>query len=260
MSHEVLVVIAVINAVATIFLWRQMGTKASRPLRLNKKAEDAVWRSEPIVPRHDPPKLVGGGFPLANDVDRAFFEDFKEFADVVNWSLADRFTPSPFRLQELPGGTVSIPYVPDGSMDPIPGRCFALFHNQTCVGRLEIMPSYNYTTETPLLNTYVRIDRARLLGFRILTDFLWTIADHVSDGGHTGNRRSVIWETIQYAMTEAMWSKYTIDYSPFMDEDLDFGELNVSFDGSAAFFIERRGAWLKTGAANKANVGIAPNS
>jgi hypothetical protein len=61
-------------------------------------------------------------------------------------------------------------------MDPIPGRCFALYHNQTRVGRPEIMPSYNYTTETPQLNTYVRIDSARLLGFRTLTDFLWAIA------------------------------------------------------------------------------------
>ena len=251
MKDWVLVTVVWINAIATILLWRRMATKASQPLRLNKKAEEAVWHSEPVVPRHDAPKVVGGGLPLVDDIDKAFFEDFKEFADVVNWSLADKFTPSPFRLQELPDGTVSIPYVPDGSMDPIPGRCFALFHNQTRVGRLEIKPSYDYTIETPQLNTYVRIDRARLLGFRTLTDFLWTIADHVSDRGQMSDRRSVIWETIQYAMTETLWSKYTVDYSPFIDEDLDFGELNLRFDGSAEFYIERRGAWLKTARANR---------
>jgi hypothetical protein len=42
MSYEVLVVIAVINAIATILLWRQVATKASQPLRLNKKAENCL--------------------------------------------------------------------------------------------------------------------------------------------------------------------------------------------------------------------------
>jgi hypothetical protein len=214
MSYEVLVVIAVINGIATILLWQQVAAKANQRLRLNKKAEDAVWRSEPIEPRHDPPKVVGGGFPLANDVDRAFFEDFKEFADVVNWSLADKFTPSPFRLQDMPDGTVSIDYIPDGRMDPIPGRCFALYYNQTRVGRLEIHPRYNYTTETPQVYTSAQIDKARLIGSRTLTGFLSAIADHISDRGQMGDRRREIWETIQYALTETLWNKYLVEYSP----------------------------------------------
>jgi hypothetical protein len=35
-----------------------MATKASRPVGLKKKAAKALWHSDPIVPRHDPPKVL----------------------------------------------------------------------------------------------------------------------------------------------------------------------------------------------------------
>jgi hypothetical protein len=260
-SYEVLVVIVAINAVATLSLWRQMANKVSRPTGLNKKAAKALYESAPIVPRHDPPKVVGGGFPLVNDIDRAFFADFKEFADVVNWLLADKYVASRFRLQDLPDGTVSIDFVPDGNSDPIPGRCFALYYNQTRVGRLEIHPSYNYTTETPQVYTSVQIDWARLLGYRTLTDFLTIIADHVT--GHDGRSegRLAARQSIERALMETLWNKYGISpYDRFFDEDLDWGELNVSFAGSADWYIARRTAWHKTSAKNGANAGPSPKA
>jgi hypothetical protein len=86
MSYEVLVVIVAINAISTLSLWRMMAT---RPARLNKKGAKSLWHSDPIVPRHDPPKFVGGAFSsLASDDDKALFLSFQEFADVVNWWLA----------------------------------------------------------------------------------------------------------------------------------------------------------------------------
>jgi hypothetical protein len=109
MSYEVLVAIVAINAIMTLSLWRMMATKASRPAGLNKKAAKALWHSDPIVPRHDPPKVVGGDFPsLADEADRVFFDDFKEFADVVNWWFADKYVGSRFRLQELSDGNVRL--------------------------------------------------------------------------------------------------------------------------------------------------------
>ena len=109
MSFEVLATIVVINAVVTISLWRQIARKANRHAGLNKKAATALWRSDPIVPRHDPPKTAGGEYSsLAHDVDQLFFVDFRDFADVVNWWLADEFTKSRFRLQDLPDGDLSL--------------------------------------------------------------------------------------------------------------------------------------------------------
>jgi hypothetical protein len=103
MSYEVLVAIVAINAIMTLSLWRMMATKASRPAGLNKKAAKALWHSDPIAPRHDRPKVVGGNFPsLVDDADRRFFDDFKDFVDVVNWWLADKYVASRFRLQDLP--------------------------------------------------------------------------------------------------------------------------------------------------------------
>jgi terminase small subunit-like protein len=68
-----------------VSLWRKVATKSNVGPTLNKKVAAALWRSEPIAPKHNPPKAAGGKFlSLARDVDRQFFADFKEFADVVN--------------------------------------------------------------------------------------------------------------------------------------------------------------------------------
>jgi hypothetical protein len=89
-TYDVLIIIVVINAVATILLWRKVASKSSRGPKLNKKGATALWRSDPIVPRHDPPKIAGGEFSsLARESDRHFFADFKDFADVINWWLAE---------------------------------------------------------------------------------------------------------------------------------------------------------------------------
>lgn len=77
MSYEVLVTLAVINAIATILLWRKVASgKINERPRLKKKAATALWRSGPIVPRHNPPKAVDS----VRDTDRLFFADFKDFA------------------------------------------------------------------------------------------------------------------------------------------------------------------------------------
>lgn len=254
MSYEVIVAIVAINAVATLSLWRQVANKVNRPTGLNKKAAKALWQSGPMVPRHNPPKVVGGDFPsLVDDKDKAFFADFKEFADVVNWFLADMHVGSRFRLQELPDGHVRLNIAYDSG--PIAGRCFAVYYNQTRVGRLEIHPSYKYAADTPEVHTSVEIDWSRFLAYRTLTDFLWTIADHIDHPGPTVDRTAAR-QSIQNALTETLWGKYQITQSDrFLDQDLDWGDLNVIFHGSADWYIRRRDAWHKTGAANKTEAG-----
>ena len=151
MSYEVLVAIVAINAIMTLSLWRMMATKADRPGGLNKKAAKALWHSDPIVPRHNPPIPGGGYSSLHSDEDKAFFFDFQEFADVTNRWLA---TPdSRFRLQELPDDHLRL-NVPDDQ--PVFGRSFAIYYNQSPVGRLELCPSYRgYTSETSEVSTSV---------------------------------------------------------------------------------------------------------
>lgn len=98
MSYDILVYIVVLNAIATVWIFlglRHMDfVKANRPARLHKGAAKLLWRSEPILPQHDPPKRP---FSLT-DANGVFFQDFKEFADGVNRFLADNYVASRFRL------------------------------------------------------------------------------------------------------------------------------------------------------------------
>jgi len=52
MTFEILAIIVIINAVATIELWRRA---ARQPEKLKKKFRDDLWRGKPITPKHEPP-------------------------------------------------------------------------------------------------------------------------------------------------------------------------------------------------------------
>jgi hypothetical protein len=238
MISEVLIIIVVINAVVTLSLWRKVASKSGRHPKLNKKAAVALWRSDPIIPKHDPPKTAGGKFSsLADDIDRKFFADFKAFADVVNWWLADEFRASRFRLQDLPAGDLTLDV--DVSHGPTLGRSFAIYYNQTRMGRLEITSSHEYTTENPEVYTSIEIDWARFLGFEELTEFLGDIALHVTRSESDVRRNAQ--QNIQSALARTLWDNYRI--SPLDDPDFEqWGELTVSFHGTALFYIDRRDA------------------
>jgi hypothetical protein len=241
MSYEILTAIVVINAIVTFSLWQQIATRANRGPRPNKKAAKSLWDSDPIVPRHDPPKVAGGRWSsVADDEDRAFFSDFKEFGDIANrLLLRDGLR---FRLQELPDGNMSLFA---GDDHPVPGRCFALFYNQTRLGGLEIFPSYGYTSEVPAVHAGVRIDWSRFLGFEELTHFLQTIANLVSNPRPDSDEYIAARRAIQSAVTETLWGNYRI--LQYDDPDFeDWGELNVMFEGPAEKYIRIR----KTAATN----------
>lgn len=71
MSFELLAVIVALYVMATIALWR---TGARTPPRPKKEFINALMRSEPITPKHEPPIVAGGQFAsLAGDDDRRFF-------------------------------------------------------------------------------------------------------------------------------------------------------------------------------------------
>jgi hypothetical protein len=240
MSYEVLAFIAVINALVTLSLWRRVSSKANRGPSLNKKAAKALWRSDPIVPKHDPPRVAGGQFSsLVDEEDRQFFADFRDFADVMNWWLSGEYTASGFRLQDLPDGDRRLDV--DYNDGPTLGRCFAIYHGQTRVGRLEISPGIDYKAALPAVYTSVQIDWARFFGYVELTEFLEATAWHVTTGNPNNDDYRDSKLSINSALTRTMWDTYRVSELDQPD-DQDWGELSLSFHGTASCYILRRDA------------------
>jgi hypothetical protein len=120
------------------------GLPPRKPQRPKKKFIKALRHSKPIVPKHQSPKAIGEKFEsLVQAKDKAFFNDFKQFANVVNWWLSDPHVGGPWRLQELPDTDLVL----HGSFDhgPTFGRRYAIFHNQVRLGELEVEPIYGST-------------------------------------------------------------------------------------------------------------------
>jgi hypothetical protein len=177
----------------------------------------------------------------------------------VNWWFADKYVPSRFRLQDLPDSDVRLNIHYDG---PVAGRCFAVYYNQTRIGRVEIHPGLpDYTTQTPHVYTSVQINWSRLLGYRTITEFLDLIALHVTNPSVKSDEYVSARQGIQAALTETLWANYGIsefDRVFANEEDMDWGELNVRFDGAAERYIMRRGIWPKNAATNKIDAASAP--
>jgi hypothetical protein len=244
MSYEALVAVVVINAVMTV--WLAVGlrrvnlTKANRSIPPHKKAAKLLWRTGPIVPRHDPPQIDLGRFKgnLFERAYRDFFVDFKDFADVVNWQLAgkyganadvvywreaDKGVASCFRLQDVPNDDVGII---DRRSGPTPGRSFRVYCNHAPIGWLEIEPSMlDYTTEFPQVRTDVEINGPRLISYGALAKFLWTIADFVTDIDTRSESRIASRRIIETALAETLWN-----YE-------DMGTLVVRFGGRAERYV-----------------------
>jgi hypothetical protein len=145
----------------------------------------------------------------------------------------------------------------------VAGRCFAVYYNQTRIGRLEIHPAYKYTTETPQVYTSVQIEWSRFLGYRTITGFLDIIASHVTDPNPKSDEYANARQGVRTALMEMLWSKYSIsefDRVFANEEDMGWGELNMRFDGAAEWYFTRRNAWQKTAATNKVEAASAPSA
>ena len=67
-----------------------------------------------------------------------------------------------------------------------------------------------YTTQTPYVYTSVQIDWSRFLGYRTITEFLDSIASHVTNPNPKSDEYVSARQGIQAALTEMLWSKYAI--------------------------------------------------
>jgi hypothetical protein len=249
MMFETLVyIIVLVNLGLTIELWRRA---ARRPEKLKKKFLKRLFESKPITPKHQPPPLkvdTPGVFGKEKKTElMQFFSDFAEFANVVNWWLADPYVGSPWRLQELPEVDMSL----HGNFDsgPIYGRSYEIFHNQERLGTLEISPGSQYSAESPKVITHIQFDVVRIFSFDAIRTFLTHIAQHTCDFRPGTKEYFEAQQAIDRAMTEVLWqisqvSRFGLDFGE------DHGEINLRLDGTATWYVGRRdceafrkGAW-----------------
>jgi hypothetical protein len=177
---EMLTIAVLLNAGATITLWQRA---ARRPEKLKKSFRNRLWESKPITPKHEPPPPLKQDTWSVREQDLQFFSDFEDFANVVNWWLADPDVhppERPWRLQELPTSEL-LKLGPHDS--PSYGRTYAVFHNQVRVGEIEIKPHWEYSSQNPRVEVHVELDWVRLLALGTIRSFLIDIAQHVSETG-----------------------------------------------------------------------------
>ena len=234
MTFDVLAIIVFLNVMATITLWREA---ARRPPTPKKKVIAALLHSEPIAPKHQPPKTIGEKFPsLITEEDRLFFDDFEDFAAVVNWGLADE----PWRLQEQPDTELRL-----GGISDMPdfGRRYAIFHNQVRVGTLEVSAALSYEVENRDVHATIELNWVRLLAFNTVVGFLTDIAKLVSDPDPNSKEYLQTHLGIIYALTRVMWQ--TQEISEFGMDGEDWGELGLQINGSASHYFVGREALRK---------------
>jgi hypothetical protein len=170
-----------------------------------------------------------------------FFDDFEDFANVVNWWLADRDHEGPWRLQELPDTELKLVF----SDMPDFGRRYDIFHQQVRIGTLEVSPNPRYSFENPVVRGQIEIDWVRLLSFATLTTCLHAIALHICDPDPNSREYVQASSAVTGALLHALWDAYEID-----DFNLEpgFGKLELHLNGSALWYVERRYALRGQGA------------
>jgi len=232
MEFELFLIFLVVIAATTALLSEVARLPAKKP---KKKLLKRLLHSKPVPPKHQPPSPLKEGKEGITRGVQQFFADFEDFADVVNWWLADPHVAGPWRLQELPDAELSL----DVSGSPTYGRRYAIFHNQERLGTLEVSDFF-YRTEAPRVITRLRLDYVRLLSFDAVQNFLSAIALHTCDASPNSKEYSQATQAIDRAMTEVLWQTQQI--STFGMNGKDWGKLDVRLDGTAGWYFERRQA------------------
>jgi hypothetical protein len=238
-SFQILTIVVFVTAGATIELWQRA---ARRPEKLKKKFLKRIFDTKPITPKHEPPprevETPGVFGKKAKTELMQFFNDFEDFANVVNWWLAEEYNQRPWRLQELP--KVDLSLHGDFTHGPRYGRSYAIFHNQERLGALEISPGLKYSAESPQIITHVELESVRVLPFDTIRTFLTDIALHTCDFDRGTEEYFQAQQAIDRAMTEALWqmnqvSRFGLD---FVGDD--YGEIHLRLDGTATWYVGRR--------------------
>jgi hypothetical protein len=243
MTFEILAIIVFLNVAATITLWR---TAARRPEKLKKKFLNRLWHGKPITPKHEPPRPLEDVWTVRKAAWLQFLSDFGDFANVVNWWLAD-LHQGPWRLQELPESELS--KLAENS--PAYGRRYAVFHNQARLGEIEVEPDSRYSTQDPRVRVHIQLNSVRLLTHRTIRSFLTDIALHISEyhPGTIGYLQTN--QQIDLALTDVLWKAQEISQFGGMGDYPGYGEIEVELSGLASFYLGRRPAWRNQAAKAK---------
>lgn len=146
-------------------------------------------------------------------------------------------------MQALPDGDLRLNVEFSGG--PSLGRCYAIFHNQVQLGKLEISPGYPYSAETPNVFTEIELESVRLLSFENITDFLGAIAMHVCNSKQKSDENSDLHQAIADAVMKALWQTQQITEYANLDGQ-DWGDLELHLRGVAPrWYFNRREALLK---------------
>jgi hypothetical protein len=191
-----------------------------------KKWIDGLRFGNPIEPVHEKSK----GFPKDGwgvfEGDHLFFEDFAEFADLMNkW-----FAEDPWRLQEQ--ANTDWPGMTDG---PSHGRRYSIFYNQHRVGQLaikaSILPVYSHAE--PDVMALVEINHARLLPYGQLSGLHGALIHHLtSPEVYKEEQRAFL-----SSMLKAVWGLGRGGSAP---TPLEFTELEFRISGSASTYLRQR--------------------
>jgi hypothetical protein len=230
MNYDFLTILIVITALATFAVWRSVNRPKYKQLK--KKFRKALWESAPIEPKHNKPKFKGLSYSVGEG-ETKFFYEFDDFADVMNWYLAD---DASWRLQELPDTEVGT-----AATGPMFGRTYAVFYNQIEVGKLEIHPFSYYGKEERTVTTHLKLDWVRLLAYDRLMAFLTGLASHVVDLDKQTGEYAAATNAINAAMAKALWDNYRISSFDLPDnEDVNWGELELYLRGTPTWYFGRR--------------------
>jgi hypothetical protein len=238
---QLLWIAVLLNASATITLWQRA---ARRPEKLKKKFLNRLWKGKPITPKHEPPPpLKADTRGVTNELQ--FSSDFEDFAEVVNSWLADPHTyphGKPWRLQEFPNSDLVALW---GTSGAVYCRTYAVFHNQVRIGKIEITPDWEYSTQDPRVLVHVELHWVRLLDFGTIRGFLIDIAAYLSSKPRSKLEWLQTIQKIDLALLGVLWETQEISQFKFKMDEPSHGEIKVTLDGLGSFYFERREAWRK---------------
>jgi hypothetical protein len=105
-----------VNVVITIALWLEARRRPPQPKLKRKFVKQLLGISlEPITPKHQPPKTFSGG-----SKDQPFFDDFADFANVVNQGLAEEAAGGCKNCQRLASAYIATCSATGGADAPRP--------------------------------------------------------------------------------------------------------------------------------------------
>jgi hypothetical protein len=212
-----------------------------RPEELKQEFLDALLRSEPITPKNRPPPPLTKDLPWIREDDIKFFNDFEDFADVINWwmnrdnwkDIEESRWESRWRLQERPTFELSI----FGGEYPDYGRSYEIFYNQANIGLLEAasFPGSKARVE-------IALDYVSLLSFSEVRSFLGVIAYficHTIDGQHETPDPD---DAIDRELAATLWDAFRASGRPPNQMREPYPWLKLYLSGTAEYYFHYRQA------------------